>query len=56
MPDPIVYTGTFKVIQDIVERLNNATDGNFEWAEYTNINGDTVNVLCQKIPEEVEDE
>ena len=56
MPDPIVYTGTFGVIQKLVERVNNSSDSNFEWAEYVNINGDTVQVLCQKQPEEVGNE
>ena len=50
----INYTGTFKVIREVVDWINNYVPGGgsvfFKQEEYTNINGDTVNVLCQ-LPE-----
>lgn len=47
----IEYTGTFKVIQQIVDWINNFTpsgDSFFEEDEYVDINGDTVTALFQK--------
>lgn len=47
----IVYTGTFKVIKQIVDWINNYTpsgDSQFEEGEYVDINGDTVIALFQK--------
>ena len=49
---PIVYTGTFKVVQQIVDWINNfvptpSEDPRFEVHSYTDINGDTVNALYQ---------
>lgn len=53
----INYTGHFKVIQDIVNWINNfvpapSEDPRFEVHEYVDINGDTVNALYQVIEEE----
>ena len=47
----ITYTGTFKVIRQIVDWINafSPEDTYFEEIDdYVNINGDTVTVLCQK--------
>ena len=48
----IEYTGTFKVIQDIVNWINNfvptpSEDPRFEVHSYTDINGNVVNALYQ---------
>ncbi len=48
----ITYTGTFKVIQQIVDWINNfvpapSEDPRFEVHQYTDINGNTVNALYQ---------
>lgn len=48
----INYTGTFKVIQQIVDWINNfvpapSEDPRFEVHTYTDINGNTVNALYQ---------
>lgn len=53
----INYTGTFKVIQQVVDWINNfvpapSEDPRFEVHEYTDINGDTVNVMYQVIEED----
>lgn len=52
----INYTGTFKVIKQIVDWINSfdpsALNANFEVKEYTDINGNTVNALYQIIEEE----
>ena len=55
MPN-ITYTGTFKVIRQIVDWINsfNPVDEHFEVKTYTDINGNTVNAMFQKV--EVEDE
>jgi hypothetical protein len=52
----INYSGTFKVLRQIVDWINNfnPVDEHFEVKPYTDINGDTVNALYQKV--EVEDE
>jgi len=48
----ITYTGTFKVIRQIVDWINNfvptpSEDPRFEVHQYTDINGNTVNTLYQ---------
>ena len=53
----INYTGAFKVIQQIVDWINNfvpapSEDPRFEIHEYTDINGDNVTALYQAIEEE----
>ena len=55
----INYTGHFKVIQDIVDWINNfvpspSEDPRFEVHEYVDINGNTVNALYQVIEEDDE--
>lgn len=49
---PIVYTGKFTVIRQVVDWINNFTpspseDPRFEVHSYTDINGDTVNATYQ---------
>lgn len=56
MPN-IEYTGTFKVIQQVVDWINNfvpapSEDPRFEVHEYTDINGNTVNALYQIMEDE----
>lgn len=55
----INYTGHFKVIQDIVDWINNfvpspSEDPRFVVDEYVDINGNTVNALYQVIEEDDE--
>ena len=56
MPN-IEYTGTFKVIQQVVDWINSfvpapSEDPRFEVHEYTDINGNTVNALYQIVEDE----
>lgn len=56
MPN-IEYTGTFKVIQQVVDWINNfvpapSEDPRFEVHEYTDINGNAVNALYQIMEDE----
>lgn len=53
----INYTGTFKVIQQIVDWINNfvpapSEDPRFEVHEYVDIKGDTVEALYQIMEDE----
>jgi len=53
----IEYTGHFKVIQDIVNWINNfvptpSEDSRFEVHSYTDVNGNTVNALYQVLEDE----
>lgn len=54
---PIVYTGTFKVVRQIVDWINNfvpapSEDPRFEVHTYTDINGNTVNALYQVLEDD----
>ena len=49
---PIIYTGKFTVIRQVVDWINNFTPGpsedpRFEVHSYTDINGNTVDALYQ---------
>lgn len=53
----INYTGTFKVIQQVVDWINNfvpapSEDPRFEVHEYTDVNGNTVNALYQLVEDD----
>lgn len=53
----INYTGTFNVIQQVVDWINNfvpapSEDPRFEVHEYTDVNGDTVNALYQLVEDD----
>jgi hypothetical protein len=53
----ITYTGTFKVIRQIVDWINNfvpapSEDPRFEVHQYTDINGNIVNALYQVLEDD----
>ena len=53
----INYTGSFKVIQQIVDWINNfvpapSEDPRFEVHTYTDVNGNTVNALYQVLEDD----